>query len=281
MGCERVDGAIRGTMSFYHREIMPYTTCQALEKNEKKNTVRARRSNVERRFICQHSDSDRDQQFYLRGEISIITSINFASCPTLFRLAKCVVEHQSDLASAVVHAVETHVLAVLQMHSFELCPRGPVPRSCCCRKIRFKFQPCTYRWPHINSSLLTGSSGRERMHREIRCSWSTSCLTERHDGCNVCLRHGGRVLFCGVLDEVYFRKRKNGRTRVEGDVLSRRRIIIVTETKVSWLPKGTTKSSHSFIRNVLTIVVIVMHNMISNHMISCAYTTKNCNEYLH
>ncbi|KYN07805.1 hypothetical protein ALC62_01316 [Cyphomyrmex costatus] len=118
-------------------------------------------------------------------------------------------------------------------------------RSCYCRKIRFKFQPCTYKRLHINSSLLTGrttlirpasrqlsaylqaanfrvtllavrssflgstdesvstvnkggpvhpnvSSGRERMRREIRCSWSTSCLTERHDGCNVCLRHGGQ-----------------------------------------------------------------------------------------
>ncbi|EGI62243.1 hypothetical protein G5I_09432 [Acromyrmex echinatior] len=114
------------------------------------------------------------------------------------------------------------------------------------------------------------SSGRERIRREIRCSWSTSCLTERHDGCNVCLRHGGqhteqpggrrriinhglgrqRVLFCGVLDEVYFRKRKNGRTLVEGDVLSRRRIIIVTETKVGWLPKGTTES-----RNIMITIV--------------------------
>lgn len=36
------------------------------------------------------------------------------------------------------------------------------------------------------------SSGRERMRRERRCSWSTSCLTERYDGCNVCLRHGGQ-----------------------------------------------------------------------------------------
>lgn len=37
----------------------------------------------------------------------VITSINFASCPTLFRLAKYAVEHRSDLASTAVHAAGT------------------------------------------------------------------------------------------------------------------------------------------------------------------------------
>ncbi|KYN23445.1 hypothetical protein ALC57_04319 [Trachymyrmex cornetzi] len=67
---------------------------------------------IDRRSFANISDSDRDQQFYLHGGIFLITSINFASCPTLFRLAKCAVEHRSDLAPAAVHAVETHVLAV-------------------------------------------------------------------------------------------------------------------------------------------------------------------------
>jgi len=43
--------------------------------------------------------------------------------------------------------------------------RGPVPRSCYCRKIRFKFQSCTYRRPHINSSLLTGRYAERRRRR--------------------------------------------------------------------------------------------------------------------
>lgn len=85
-------------------------------------------------------------------------------------------------------------------------------------------------------------SRRERAttRSKIRCSWSTSCLTEQHkivatcvydtggqrveqpDGRRRIINHGlgrpQRVLFRGVLDEVYFRKRKNGKTRAEGDV---------------------------------------------------------------
>ncbi|KYM77627.1 hypothetical protein ALC53_11968 [Atta colombica] len=91
-------------MSFYHREIQS-VSIEMLGHNVKATAE----------LLFAHiSDSDRDQQFYLHGEIYIfiITSINFASCPTLFRLAKCVVEQRSDLAPAAVHAVETHVLAM-------------------------------------------------------------------------------------------------------------------------------------------------------------------------
>ncbi|KYN44826.1 hypothetical protein ALC56_00821 [Trachymyrmex septentrionalis] len=259
MGCERVDGATRGRMfvrisqlprsishlvsvnevlHFLHcRKLLHYsdytiryTTCQALEKNEKKNTVRARRSNVVRRF-AHISDSDRDQQFYLHSEIFVI-SVNKCECI----LSSC-----TD-------------------------PRGPVPRSCYCRKIRFKFQSCTYRRPHINSSLLTGgvrSIGSlllpyvlaTRLKTRATLIQRASRRTEQPGGRRRIINHGlgrQRVLFCGVLDEVYFRKRKNGRTLVEGDILSRRRIIIVvTETKVGWHPKGTIES-----RNIMITIVI-------------------------
>ncbi|EGI62244.1 hypothetical protein G5I_09433 [Acromyrmex echinatior] len=140
----------------YSDYTMPYTTCQALEKNEKKNTVRARRSNVARRF-AHISDSDRDQQFYLHGEIFIITSINFASCLTLFRLAKCVVEHRSDLAPAAVHAIETLVLASFNKNVSEV---GTMSwnnqiNSQEANAMRVKIETSSTA-VHINSSLLTG-----------------------------------------------------------------------------------------------------------------------------
>jgi len=44
------------------------------------------------------------------------------------------------------------------------------------------------------SAHPNAASRRERAttRRGIRCFWSTSCLTERRDVCNVCLRHRGQ-----------------------------------------------------------------------------------------
>lgn len=43
----------------------------------------------------------------------------------------------------------------------------------------------------VFSKRVNCERARATKHHGIRCSWSTSCLTEQHDGCNVCLRHKG------------------------------------------------------------------------------------------
>lgn len=72
------------------------------------------------------------------------------------------------------------------LENMSLKTRTPVPIT-----FQAEIRLC---WEQSRTGVSKGANcerARATKHRGIRCFWSTSCLTEQHDGCNVCLRHEG------------------------------------------------------------------------------------------
>jgi len=102
---------------------------------------------------------------------TLSSSENSNSSPTIsltrsIRNAETTITTRSWTGTRFEAFVQTQVREQVQMKFFRAVPAGPVPRSCYCRKIRFKFQlcvcVCVRRQSHINlvySPVDTQSDG--------------------------------------------------------------------------------------------------------------------------